>query len=345
MKGRFGKIVAFLRSSTLTVWLVGLFVLYYLTMAVWIGEAFARYVTHLSTNTVFRVFYLLFLANVTLRIAANIGRMRGRWLLMTLRLPLLLGLILVLASFFLSLNFRQQVWSQPLGEGDPIELPWEPEAFRITKVEPAISKRALRAEDSVLFDYEPGITLTGKDGVPQRIGAFPPRKAGRSYLHVLTFGLGPGVELRKGKEAVWRGYVALRLVPFGNVDTFTLPEHPYQFYLSVVPTAVVKRGRESARTYDLEHPRYLVEIEKGDRLVAKEETDRELAFDGDMKLSFFEPSDWVLIEAVRDPFLPWFAGSLMLLGAGLPLYPFSLLLRQGKRTDTDMPQGPDEVSP
>ncbi len=324
-----GKIGAFLRSSTLTVWLIGLFVLYYLTMAIWMGEAFSRYVDHLSSNTFFRTFFLLFLANVVLRISESVRKMRGRWLLLSLRLPLLIGLVLALAAFFLSLNFRQHQWTQPLGEGDLIELPWERELIRVVRVQPAISKRALRSDEAKIFDYEPGITVVGRDGMQHEVGAFPPRRVGRSYLHVLTFGLGPGIELQKNREVLWRGYTALRLVPFGAADTFSIPGQPYKFYLSVVPTSIMKKGRETARTYDLERPRYLVEIAQGDRVLARDETESRVSFDGDMELSFFEPSDWVIVEAVRDPFLPWFSIGLMIFGTGIVLYPFSFLLRRG----------------
>lgn len=325
MKRRSERVISFLGSPTLTVWMVGLFVVFYLTLSIWIGEAFGRYVQLLSSSTVFRAFYLLFLLNVVLRVVALTRSGRSGWSALMLRLPLLVGVVLVLATFFLSLNFRELRSSPPLGAGDPLELPWMRERYRIIKVEPAIDKRALRTDDSVVFDYEPGITIAGPDGKQREIGAFPPRKVENGFMHVLTFGIGPGVELRKGNKVVWKGYMALRLVPFGTIDTFTIPDHSYQFYLSVVPNGTVRRGRETARTYDLERPRYLVEIVKGDRVLAKKETEDSVVFDGDMALSFFMPSDWVLIEAVWDPFLPWFAFSLLVLAAGILLFPLSYL--------------------
>jgi hypothetical protein len=44
-----------------------------------------------------------------------------------------------------------------------------------------------------------------------------------------------------------------------------------------------------------------------------------------MNLSFFTPSDWVLLEAAYDPVLPVFAFSLVMLVAGAVLYPVSFL--------------------
>lgn len=42
-----------------------------------------------------------------------------------------------------------------------------------------------------------------------------------------------------------------------------------------------------------------------------------------MRLNFFQPADWVLLEAVYDPFLPWFSLSILLLATGLLIRAFS----------------------
>ena len=321
-------ILAFLRSRTLTVWLVGLFIVYYLTMAVWVGEAFGRYVSHLSSSNVFRAYYLLFFVNALLR---SYDALRGAWPQrrnVFLRLPLYLGLIIFLAAFFLGLNFRQTQWLRPMGRGDVISVPWEARSYQIIAVVPALEKKVLRTEDDIrIFDYEPGITIRDKSGRQHLIGAFPPRKIGSTYYHVLMFGIGPGVELRKRNEVVVKGQVALRLTPFGAVDAFDLPPFPYKFYLAIVPNRLIKKGKETARDYDLEHPRYRVEIVKGDQVIAKAETGTKVPFDGDMELSFYEPDDWVIIEAVRDPFVIWFISGFCLFVVGLILYPFSMAVR------------------
>jgi len=321
--------LAFLRSRTLTVWLVGLFILYYLTMAVWVGEAFGRYVSHLSSSNFFRAFYLLFFFNVLLR---SYDALRAAWSHRPnafLRLPLYLGLIIFLAGFFLSLNFRQTQWLRPMGREDVISVPWDAQSYQIETVVPALEKKVLRTvEDTRIFDYEPGVTIRDRIGRQHLIGAFPPRKIGSTYFHVLTFGIGPGIELRKRNEVVEKGQVALKLTPFGSVDTFELPPFPYKFYLSIVPNRLVKKSKETARDYDLAHPRYRVEIVKGDQVIAKAETETSVPFDGDMELFFFEPDDWVVLEAVRDPYLIWFVISLAMLFVGVILFPFTLFPRK-----------------
>ena len=333
------RCIAFLRSGTLTIWLVGLFVLYYLTMAVWTGEAFATYVSAVSSSRFFQAFFLLFFLNVLYRVVDALRALRSRPAVMVMRIPLLLGLVLLLFSFFMSLNVRELRWSPPIGEGDTIDLPWEEAPYQIVSVEPALKKKALRTREVFVFDYEPGIMIESRAGERYRIGAFPPRKVGSSFLHVLNFGIGPGIELRKGAEVVWNGYVALRLTPLGVTDSFEIPQQPYRFYLSVLPNQVLKKGRETARDYDLDRPRYRLEVMEGDRVIKRGETETGLSFGGDMSIAFFQPSDWVLIEAVHDPFLLWFVVSLSLLVLGVPGFLASCLIRR-KATEGSLAQGP-----
>jgi hypothetical protein len=325
---------SFVASKALTVWLVGLFLLYYLTMAVWSEEAFGTYISHLSSNNLFRAFYLLFLLNITVRTIRSFHALRQRRVAIMLRLPLIAGVVLLLAAVFGSVNMRSLLWSQPVGEGDPLIIPWEKTSYRIRSVVPAVKKRSLRTEASAIFDYEPGATIVDDSGREHSIGAFPPSKMGTTYLHVLQFGIGPGFEVRRGKELITRGFVALRLTPFGVVDQFELEGLPYRFYVSIMPNRVVKRGRESANEYDLERTRYRVEAVRGDAVVARAETEGEFPVEGGITLRFLPPADWIIVQAVHDPFLPWIALGLALILCGLPLYPWSwLVLRKAEQTE------------
>lgn len=319
-------VLSFLRSKTLTVWLLGLFILYYLIVAVWFKEAFAHLVQHLSDHMLFQAAYVLLFLNVTFRIAGAVRSLRRDRSRLFLRVPLYAGMVLFLFSFFLSLNVREDR-KMLVGEGDVLEIPWENTLFRVVSVEPALKKNLLRTNDAVIFDYEPGVSLVDGAGVRFPIGAFPPKKVHATYMHVLNFGIGPGVELRRNNQVVSQGYVALRLTPFGQVDSFEMAGLPYKFYVSIVPNRIMKKGKETARDYDLTRPRYHVEVAKGDRVIARATTDSGITFDGPMRLSFSTPYDWVLLETAHDPFLPWFAAGLALLAAGLVLYPFSFLGR------------------
>jgi len=318
-----------LSSKALTVWSVGLFLLYYLTMAVWSKEAFGTYILHLSSNNLFRAFYLLFLSNVAIRTARAVKALRRQRMVLFLRLPLLTGIVLLLASLFGSLNTRSVLWSPPVGEGDVLTMPWDQSSYRIRSVVPAVRKHSLRSETSAIFDYEPGAVIVDDSGREHAIGAFPPSRIGATYLHVLQFGIGPGFEVRRGQGVINQGFVALRITPFGVVDQFEIDGLPYTFYLSIMPNRVVKRGKETANEYDLERTKYRVEAVRGDTVVARGETESELPLEGGMALRFLPPADWIIIQAVRDPFLAWLVVGLALVAGGLLLYPLSQLFREG----------------
>ncbi len=320
------RMVVFLGSKTLAVWLVGSFVLYYLTMAVWSSEAFGKYIEHLTSSNLLRLFYAIFVLNsslLTIRALANTGWKNARTLM---RVPLAAGYLLLLISFSLSLNVRDMRW-QFIGAGDVMELPWETNRYRVDHVEAALKKKILRGPGSAIFDAEPGVELTGGDGKRYAVGAYPPKRVGSTFMHVLNYGIGPEVELLQGGRSVYQGFVALRLIPFSSQDTFKIDPYPYTFTLSIQSSKVIRRGRETAKSYDLERPTYRVIVTKGDREVARGETATSLSFDGDMTLQFFPPDDWVMLEAAYDPFLPWLAVSILLFIAGLLLYPFSFFFR------------------
>lgn len=321
---RFKPFLNLLGSGTLTVWLSGVFIVYYLTVAVWSKEAFAHFIALLSGNTFCRALYLLFFANVLVRMLNNLKRVWPAKLTFFFRLPLYAGMLVLLLAFFFSLNTRKNTWLL-IGEGDVIRVPWERSLLRVSGIRPALRRNELKMNDSVIFSSEPAITLLDENGVSHTVGAFPPRLVGSNYMHVLNFGIGPGVELREKNNAIIRTYVALRLTPFGSVDKFKLPPAPYTFYLNILPNRVIKKGGETAKQYDLEKPVYGVEVVKGDRKIMKAETDDTVTFDHTMSLRFHRPSDWVLLDVAYDPFLPLFVAGLVMTGAGIIVYPLSLI--------------------
>jgi hypothetical protein len=241
-----------------------------------------------------------------------------------------MGVALFLVSSFLSLTTREVRW-QLLGKGDPLQVPWERRVFRVDRIESALRESMLRTEDSLIFDYEPVTFLSDSAGNRYRVGAFPPRKVGRSYMHVLNFGIGPGVELSRGGRLLTRGYYALRLVPFGVTDSFEIKPMPYKFYLTILPNDLIRKAGEEVRVYNLERPRYRVEILRGDRTVFSGETEDTVVFENEMRLRFLKPENWVLLQAVYDPFYLPYVGGLILLLTGLALYPLSLFGRRGEK--------------
>jgi len=218
-----------------------------------------------------------------------------------------------------------------------VEIPGDGGAYRVARITPALQARSVRTERSAVFDYEPALSVEDRTGRLHHVTAFPPVKVGSAYLHVLNFGIGPGVELKRAGKTLSRGYIALRLTPFGTVDVFELPRLPYRFSLAILPSRMRETGSELEREYDLEKPRYRVEVERGGKVIARGETDSFLNFDQEMSIHFDRPFDWVLVEAVRDPFYPGYVASLLLLIGGAFLYPLSYLAGRRDPVATVLP--------
>lgn len=323
------RVLTVLGSKVITFWLAGIFILYYLALAIWSKEALSTIVAGLTGNVLIQSLFVLFFLNVASRTVRRIQEELPSRARLALRTPLYAGTLLFLAMFFLSLNSRHSTW-QLVGEGDPVELYRDRGEYHVARITPALQARPLRTDRSAIFDYEPALTIVDRAGRQHHVAAFPPVKVGTTYLHVLNFGIGPGVELKKAGKRLSKGYLALRLTPFGSVDVFELPPAPYRFSLAILPNRVGSTGPEPEREYDLARPRYRVEVERGGKVIARGETDSSLRFEEGMSIHFDTPADWVLVEAVRDPFYPGYALSLVLLTGGVFLYPFSWLIRRRK---------------
>ncbi len=321
------QIFRFISSKALTAWMVFLFVLYYMTVSVWFGEAFARYIGYISNTIIGRSVYIIFFLNILFRTVITVKKQGLMNVRQILRVPLYLGFLLFLLSSFLSLNLREVRWMM-LGEGDNISLPWDENGYyRVMSIEPAIKTDLIRTEGSRVFDYEPHVNLLNlRSGERYRVGAFPVRKVGASYMHILNFGIAPVLELRDDLRVLASGPVALRLIPFGGVDSFELRELKYKFYLHVIPNRIIRKGGEVARRYDMKHPRYQIQIVKGDKTVYDGEAEDEITFDGKL-LRFFSPIYWVQVECVHDPAYPFYIASLFTLISGVILFPVSFLFR------------------
>jgi len=317
-------ILALLSSRRLTAWMVILFAFYYLTVAVWFGEAFGRYILLISSSNLARILYCIFIINLSLVFIHGLAPLKGHPLRLMLRIPLYAGIILFLLSSFLDINLREARWLL-VGEGDVVALPWSAEAYRIMKIEPALERKIMRREESPIFDYEPYVMLMDSSGGIYRVGAFPAVKVGASYMHILNFGLAPVVELREGKRLIASGPVALRLIPFGRMDSFEIKGLHYKFNIRMMPNHVVKdEGGSITRSYNIERPLYHVQVIKGDRIVFEGLVGDEMVFDGRVMMRFHRPVFWVQLEVVHDPVYPFFIAGLFMSIFGLLLYPLSL---------------------
>jgi hypothetical protein len=312
--------MSLLSSKALLLWLVGAWAVYYVTLAVWSREALASFTVSLKDNIVFQALYVLFVLSAAL----NLGRAmreraaRGR-AACALWAVLPAGVIVFLAGFFLSILFRQFEWVL-VGRGDAVRPAWQDDVYEAVEVKPALADEVLDMEGSgasSLFAYEPKVVLRA-GGELHEVGVFPPRRVGGSYYHILNFGMAPGVRLAEGGEVASEGFMALRILPPGADDVFTVKPYPYTFRLRLAPSKVLEKGRAEAMLYNLREPIYDVAVEADGVEVFRGRSDEGVEFGG-LSLSFTRPDYWVMVEAAKDPGLPLLALGVCLITLGLPL--------------------------
>jgi len=325
-------------SRSLTVWILTTGIVYYLTVAVWGEEAFSSIMSNLRSNPIFITVAAMLFVNITVRgVMAVIGLRESKTKLF-LRLPLIAGMIIFFIAFFMSNVFREFQWKL-VGVDDVLKF-GKNRVLRVVHIDPALKKNVLLIKgEGGIFSYEPIIKFRDPDGIQYDVGAYPPARVKGLYMHVLQFGLGPGIELIENKTVIAKGYMALRLLPFGSMDGFEIPPYPYRFDLTIRPDRTIRKGNNIAYHYDIEKPRYNVVITKGNKRIAEKETDSGINFNGDMHLNFFRPKDWIMVEIVKDPFLQYFVVGLGLLLAGIILYPFSFLVGGAKDSASVVDRG------
>jgi len=318
-----------LSSRALTIWLFAAGIVYYVTVAVWSREPFASLTENLKTNPLFIIAAIVLYANITVRGIRAILRLRKNRKVMYLRVPLISGLIIFLFAFFMSNAFRQFQW-RIVGVDDMLDF-GKGKVFRVLHIDPALKSDVIRMEgEEGIFSYEPSLTLIDRDGIRYEVGAYPPSRIKGLYMHVLQFGIGPGIEFIENNTVIAKGYMVMRLLPFGLTDGFEIPPFPYRFNLTIRPDRTIRKGNEIAFHYDIKSPLYNVQITKGDKPIIETETVSGVSFDDHMRLNFFRPDFWIMLETVKDPFLPLFVTGMVLLVIGIFLYPLSFL--PGKRT-------------
>lgn len=314
MKPLLKKPLDLLGSKELLIWLIILWVGYYLTASVWWKEAFAHFVAGLKNNPVSQGLYMMLIINLTIRLARTI---KGGLKHAIRKAPLLFGLVIFLSGFFLSTvtrNFNYVL----VGEGERYSPPWDDHTLYVDKITAPLKEKYLDLEeDKGFLKYELEIFLS--DGERKwRVGPYPPRKIGKTYFHILNFGIAPGVRLTEGDKVLQEGYMPLRILPPGNQDYFEIEPYPYRFYIKLAPDRVVEKGRVIGRSFNLKVPRYDLKILRGEEIVAGGLSDSKIEFGG-LGLVFFESTYWVLMEVVRDIGLPFIFSGIILIVIGIPL--------------------------
>jgi len=298
-----------LASGSLTVWLVAVWLAYYVTLAIWSEEAFATFADLMGENRLFQFLYVTLLLNSLLRI---IRYVRSGWSVARYRTLFralaLTGLFLILTGFFVSMVSKQAL--RPLvGRDDVIRTPWEDRDLAVEKISPRLQSTFLDIEETGgWFAYEPTM-IVNAGGDRFKVGAFPPSRLGRTWMHILQCGLGPGMRLTRDGITVREGYAALQLLPPGGTDFLEFERSPYRFMMKLLPKSVIRKGEVEAGLYDLENPLYEIRVFRGGEPILRGRSDESIEFDG-LRLEMLPTEYWALLDVVQDD-------GILLVGAGL----------------------------
>jgi hypothetical protein len=317
----------FLSSKSCLLWLIIGWIIYYVISAIWTEQVFAGFVDGIDKNIFIQAPYVLFLAVGFLNLirASREIIKRGKFQhLMWFMLPF--GLLLFFSAFFLSI-YNRQVGQRIVGQGDLIKPSWVSEGYRLARIVPGLRPNIFDTDSELgIFAHEPRLELVDRTSGKYSVGAFPPEKINDTYFHILNFGIAPGIRFLQEDRVLSEGYMPLRILTFGSSDFFEIPPFPYRYLVSMEPEKTFLKGDAISSQYNLERPVYRVRVFKGDKVIHEGDSRDGITFDN-FSLTFFQPSYWILLEAVKDPAMPLLRFSLLLIAFGIPLSLVRLFLR------------------
>lgn len=309
-------------------WMAAAWVFLYVSYSLWSKEAFGAYVLMLSTNPLLQLPYLVFIVSGSAnlwRFAAS--RFRTSPLSAAAWVILPTGVLVYLMGFFMSAVMAQS-GIKLVGLGDVVRPPWQQELYRVSSVSSGLAAEVMdmEAEGSPIFTFEPEIYLDTPGG-QRRVGVFPPSRIGRTYYHILDFGIAPLVRVTRQGRSVSEGLVVMNLLPPGRTDSFTLNALPaYRMIVSMMPKREMSKGGQVASVYEPMTPAYRVVVQKGDETVFDGDTVDPVVFDG-LVLEFGPPGYWIRLEASRNLGIVFIYAGVILIVLGSPLFVIAVAAR------------------
>lgn len=313
----------FLSSKALLLWLLGGWLLFYVSSAIWMKEAFAFFVSGLADNPMIQIPYLLFLISGWFNfIRVFRDKFRSNKIAFAAWLMLAVGALLYLSGFFLSVNTRH-AGTLIVGKGDTVAPPWGSGSYQISSVSLGLKESLGISEDGGYLEYEPKITLTDESLNKYEVGAYPPARIGGTYFNIMDLGLAPGIKFYENGFLATDGYMVLRLLPPGAPASFYLEPYPFKFLVALSPSSY--EGDHAVPVFSLKSPVYSTRVFKGETLIAEAGAGEELSFDN-YSLAYTEPDQWVLLQASKDPGMPLVKYGIFIFIFGIPVYLLRLIL-------------------
>jgi hypothetical protein len=317
------KIIKFpirvLSSKACLLWLTGGWILYYVSSAIWMEEAFGFFVYGVKSNPFIQIPFLLFLVSGYLNLFRVFkDKFRGKKLGFISWLMISIGVLLYFTGFFLSINVRQYD-NRLVGVGHSLKLPWSTDTYNFSSVDPGLKDSFKKSDADGILAYEPKITMTNSSANSYRIGAYPPVSIDGTYFHILNYGLAPGVRFYDKGTLVNEGYMPLRILPPGRSDYFEMRPYPFRFLIFLAPDYTEHGGHHPEPVFNLKKPVYNTRVFSGERMIAEGDSMEGLSFNG-YNLSYFEPTYWIQLESAKDPGMPVMRFGIFILVFGVPMY-------------------------
>ncbi|MBI5641215.1 MAG: hypothetical protein HZA17_12405 [Nitrospirae bacterium] len=307
-------------SKGFLIGVIGLWLVYYMFSAIWLSESFAHFVMGLQRRWIMRIPFLIFLTSGYLnliRASKEIIRQEKMQFICWFCLPL--GIMLFATGFFMSLSLRHFEWIV-VGEGHEISPRWSREKFMVKSIDLGILDRFLDIDADRgmgIFQYEPKVVISDESSRLHTVGAFPAKKIGNTYFHILNFGLAPGVTITEAAGIRTEGYMPLKILGAGSSDSFEIEPYPYRFVISMEPERVIEKGRVKASEFNVRDPRYSVRVFREEKIIAEGISGQPIVFD-DLTLNFIKTTNWVQLEAVKDYGYPVILAGIFLIIIGIP---------------------------
>lgn len=334
LAGIIRRLFSVLSSAEFLIWIIGGWILLYVSSMIWTEESFAYFIAALRDNMIVQIPFLFFLISGylnLLRVSVSVSKKNRTLFLASVLLPS--GILIFFTGFFVSAATRHFEWVLAR-TGDVIKPGWSAGAYKVDAIMPGISERFLDIDiesGKGLFKYEPKVRVRDQRAGTFDIGAFPPARIDGSYFHILNFGLAPNISVSEDAVVKGQEYMPLRILGPGSVDTFEIQPLPYKFMLSLEPERTIQKGMVTASEYNLRYPLYRIRVLEGEKVIAEAVTKESLRF-RNLEIGFQEPGFWVQLEIVKDSGVPLIIAGLFMATAGIPLFFFGIglnFLRRG----------------
>jgi hypothetical protein len=316
--------IGVISSKACLLWLAGGWIMYYVSSAIWIEEAFGFFVYGIKNNLFIQIPFLIFLASGYLNVLRVFkDKLRGEKLGFISWLMLSIGTLLYFTGFFLSINVRQYD-NRLVGVGHSLKLPWDRDTYSFSAVDPGLKNSFKKSDSDGVLAYEPGITMTDSSSNSYRIGAYPPVRIDGTYFHILNYGLAPGVRFYDKGILIDEGYMPLRILPPGMSDFFDIRSYPFRFLVFLAPEYTEHGGHHPEPVFNLKTPVYNTRVFSGEKMIAEGDSREGLSFNS-YYLRYFEPTYWIQLESAKDPGMLVMRYGIFIFVFGVPMYILRLI--------------------